>query len=448
MTEPGAPPNAGGLQAWLGKLVQLRPGEARAVSWSFLYFFFLLGSYYVLRPLRDEMGIAGGTRNLPWLFTATFLVMLAAVPLYGAVVTRLPRRQFIPLVYYFFVANIALFWLLLLLDIATVHVARIFFVWTSVFSLFVVSVFWSFLADLYSAEQSKRLYGFIAAGGSLGALLGPSVTVAFVATLGHVNLLLLAGLLLVLAVLCAERLEQAAPPRPRDLTTTTSGSPSADVEVGGGWLDGFLLLMRSRYLAGIALWVALLSFAGTFLYYQQAAIVQAASPDPAERTRIFASIELAVGLLTFALQFFATGRLITRFGTGPALALLPLVFAAGFVALAASPILALLIAFQVAQRTANFAIANPARESLFTVVARDEKYKAKNIVDTVLFRGADAVFGWLFEGLRGVGLGQSGLSLVAAPVCALWLLLALALGRGQQHRASSPSLIPVQPKGA
>lgn len=173
MAEPPSP-----LDRWLGRVVTLRPGETRALLWSFAYFFCLLAGYYVLRPLRDEMGIAGGVRNLPWLFTATFIVMLAAVPVYGAAVTRLPRRHFIPLVYHFFVANIALFWLLLTLDIETVTVARVFFVWTSVFVLFVVSVFWSFMADLYDNEQSKRLFGFIAAGGSAGALLGPAITVS------------------------------------------------------------------------------------------------------------------------------------------------------------------------------------------------------------------------------------------------------------------------------
>lgn len=428
--------------------MQLRPGETRALLWSFAYFFCLLAGYYVLRPLRDEMGIAGGVRNLPWLFTATFFVMLAAVPIYGAAVTRLPRRQFIPLVYHFFVANIALFWLLLILDIGTVQVARVFFVWTSVFVLFVVSVFWSFMADLYDSEQGKRLFGFIAAGGSAGALLGPAVTVSLVGAIGPVNLLIAAGLLLELAVLCAVRLETAAPRRaaPERALAATDKPPSE--KLGGGWLDGFVLLARSRYLAGIALWVALLSFAGTFLYYQQAAIVAEASPDPAVRTRIFATIELAVGLLAFVTQFFATGRLITRFGVGAALAFLPFVFVAGFAVLAVAPGLAALVAFQVIQRTANFAIANPARESLFTVVAREEKYKAKNIIDTVLFRGADAVFGWLFEGLRAAGLGHAAISLLAVPISALWLLLAVSLGRTRDRQTPVTPALQTDPKGS
>jgi AAA family ATP:ADP antiporter len=223
---------------------------------------------------------------------------------------------------------------------------------------------------------------------------------------------------------------------------------SATEKLGGGWLDGFLLLLRSPYLAGIATWVALLSLAGTFLYFQQAYIVEASSADPAVRTRIFATIDLVVGILTILTQFVATGRLITRFGTGPAVAFLPTIFLLGFAALAGSPLLTVLIAVQAAQRTANFAISNPAREILFTVLAREEKYKAKNVIDIVVFRGADAVFGWLFAALRGAGLQLPWISLATVPVMLVWLILALGLGRTQERRARSlPSLQP-DPKGA
>src|SRR5512134_982773 len=315
---------------WLARVVAVRPGEARALLWSFAYFFCLLAGYYVLRPLRDEMGIAGGVRNLPWLFTATFFVMLAVVPVYGAVVAKLPRRRFIPLVYHFFVANIAIFWLLLALDIGTVHVARVFFVWISVFNLFAVSVFWSFMADLYASEQGKRLFGFIAAGGSAGALLGPAVTVGLAAPLGHVNLLIIAALLLEVAVLCALRLEAAAASLKAQVPAAVPVTKPENAGMGGGWLAGITMVLRSRYLAGIALWVALLSLAGTFFYFQQASIVAAASDDPAVRTRIFATIDLAIAILTILVQFLATGRLITRFGAGPAAAFLPAVFCLGF----------------------------------------------------------------------------------------------------------------------
>ncbi len=433
-------------QRWLERVVAVRPGERRALAWSFAYFFCLLAGYYVLRPLRDEMGIAGGVRNLQWLFTATFLVMLAAVPVFGAVVARLPRRRFIPLVYHFFVANIAIFWLLLTFDFARVEVARVFFVWISVFNLFAVSVFWSFMADLFASEQGKRLFGFIAAGGSAGALAGPAMTIGLVVSLGPVNLLFVAAVLLELAVLCAWRLESAAAQiaklqgaaSTRSASATAPAAPAAQREtkvLGGGWLAGIALVLRSPYLGGIALWVTLLSLAGTFLYFQQANIVAAASDDPAVRTRIFASIDFAIGMLTILVQCFATGRLIARFGVGAAAALLPLVFCIGFFALALAPALLVVIAFQAVQRTANFAVSNPAREILFTVLEREEKYKAKNVIDVVVFRGADALSGWLFAALRGAGLELATISFAAVPLAGVWLALALALGRTQERRA-------------
>jgi AAA family ATP:ADP antiporter len=425
-------------QRWLAKIVAARPEEVRAFLWSFAYFFCLLAGYYVLRPLRDEMGIAGGVKNLQHLFTATFVVMLAAVPAFGAVVARLPRRRFIPLVYHFFVANIAIFWLLLTLDMGKVHVARVFFVWVSVFNLFAVSVFWAFMADLFTAEQGKRLFGFIAAGGSAGALVGPALTVWLVGPLGPVNLLIVAALLLEAAVICAARLEGAA-----QAGAARPGSPRAaasPVNLGGSSFSGFLLVLKSPYLAGIALWVALLSLAGTFLYFQQANIVAAASDDPAVRTRIFAPIDLAVGVTTLVVQSLATGRLISRFGVGPAAAFLPLVFAAGFAVLALHPVLAVVIAFQAIQRAANFAISNPAREILFTVTSREEKYKAKYVIDGVTFRGIDAASGSLFAALRGAGVELSTISWSTVPVAAGWLILALALGRAQERRAAAAIL--------
>ena len=393
--------------------------------WSFAYFFCLLAGYYILRPLRDEMGVAGGVRNLQWLFTATFLTMLAAVPVYGALVARLPRRRFIPLVYHFFVANLAVFWLLLTLDVERQTVARVFFVWISVFVLFAVSVFWSFMADLFSSEQGKRLYGFIAAGGSAGALAGPVLTIGLAEVLGPVNLLIVAGLLLEGAVVCAMRLE------PRNEVIL-----KGEQAVGGGAIDGLLMVLRSPYIAGIMLWVSVLSVAATFLYFEQAAIVAAASDDPAVRTRIFATVDLAVGVLTLAIQFVATGKLIARFGVGAALALLPLVFAGGFAVLAAAPVLAVVITFQALQRTANFAISNPAREVLFTVVARDEKYKAKNVIDIVAVRGADAAGGWLFTALRSLGMEVRSIPLAAIALAAAGVALAVALGRAHERRAA------------
>ncbi|MSP97246.1 MAG: MFS transporter [Betaproteobacteria bacterium] len=419
------------LHRALSRLVSVTPGETRALAWSFGYFFCLLAGYYVLRPVRDEMGLTSGIKNLPWLLTATFFVMLALVPVYGALVAKLPRRRFIPLVYHFFVANILIFWLMLQQQWALDITAPVFFVWISVFNLFAVSVFWSFMADLYTSDQGKRLFGFIAAGGSAGALLGPTIAATLAVPLGRANLLLIAAILLEVAVYCAWRLEaasavfQAAPKNPNN---------APNIGVGGNWIAGFLMILRSPYLAGIALWVALLSLAGTFLYFQQANIVAAASSDPSQRITYFAQIDLAVALLTIIVQCLATGKLIKRFGPGPAAAFLPLVFGIGFIVLSMTPMLWVIIAFQAVQRAANFAISNPAREVLFTVVDREEKYKAKNVIDNVVFRGSDAVFGWLFAALRGLGMELGAIALTTVPITVAWLALALLLGRAHNRR--------------
>ena len=425
----GAPADwRGGLGRWAARAVPATPEERAAALWSFAYFFTLLAGYYVLRPLRDQMGIAGGVRNLPWLFTATFLTLLVAQPLYGALVARLPRARFIPIVYQFFVVNLALFWLLLTLNIGTVVVARLFFVWVSVFSLFAIAVFWSFMADLFTAEQGKRLFGFIGAGGTAGALLGPIITIALSVRLGPVNLLIAAAIFLELAVFCVYRLERAA--------TVHAGAHPQPQRVGGSAFAAIPELFRSPYLLGIGIWIALLSFCATVVYLEQANIIKATVGDPAQQTRIFAGIDLAVNLLSLATQIFATGQLLKRFGTGVAAGALPAIYVVGFAALFFSPTLAVVLSVQVLQRWMNFALANPARQVFFTVVAREEKYKAKNLIDVVIYRGSDALSAWIYDTLQVVGLKIGAISLVVWPVAAGWLVLSAVLGRAQERRAA------------
>jgi AAA family ATP:ADP antiporter len=416
------------LRRWLERAVPATHEERAAALWSFAYFFTLLAGYYVLRPLRDQMGIAGGVKNLPWMFTATFATLLVAQPLYGALVARLPRAQFIPVVYHFFVANLVLFWLLLTLDVATVFVARVFFVWVSVFNLFVIAVFWSVMADLFTSEQGKRLFGFIGAGGTAGALLGPVITIGLSVPLGPTNLLIAAIVFLELAVFCAHRLERTAS-APQD-------ARREEQRVGGSAFAALPELIRSPYLLGVGAWVSLLSFGATILYFAQANIVAATVHGAGAQTRIFASIDLAVGLLTLATQVFATGRLLKRFGTGVTAGALPAVYVAGFAALAFSPSLIVVVVVQVVQRWMNFAIANPARQVFFTVVARAEKYKAKNLIDVVIYRGSDALYGWVFDSLQVLGLKLGAIALCALPVVAGWLVLSAALGRAQERRAA------------
>ena len=422
---------AAALRRAIAWAVPATPQERAAALWSFAYFFTLLAGYYVLRPLRDQMGIAGGVKNLPWLFTATFLTLVVAQPLYGELVAKLPRSRFIPIVYHFFAVNVLLFWLLFTLDVAPVILARVFFVWVSMFNLFAVAVFWSFMADLFSAEQGKRLFGFIGAGGTAGALLGPTMTIALAAPLGRINLLIAAAVLLELAVFCAYRLERAA--------STQAGPRAEPQRVGGNAFAALPELIGSPYLAGVALWVSLVSFGATIVYLEQANIVSAAVHDRDTQTRIFAGIDLAVNLLTLATQIFATGQVLRRLGTGIAAGTLPAVYLVGFAALAAAPTLAVVLAVQVAQRWVNFAIANPARQVFFTVVGREEKYKAKNLIDVVLYRGSDALYGWVFDSLQALGLKLGAIALATMPVAAAWLVLSAVLGRGQERRAAMPA---------
>jgi AAA family ATP:ADP antiporter len=415
----------------LGWAMPATPRERAAALWSFAYFFTLLAGYYVLRPLRDQMGIAGGVRNLPWLFTATFVALIVAQPLYGALVAKLPRARFISIVYHFFVVNLALFWLLLTLGIAPTIVARVFFVWVSVFSLFAVAVFWSFMADLFTAEQGKRLFGFIGAGGTAGGLLGPVITIGLSVPLGAVNLLIAAAVLLELAVFCVYRLERAAVAQ----AGAATGARAEPPRIGGNAFAALPELIRSPYLLGVALWISLLSFCATIVYFEQANIVSAAIHDRDAQTRLFAGIDLAVGLLSLATQVFLTGQVLKRFGTGVAAGALPGVYVVGFAALFFAPALAVVVTLQVVQRWMNFAIANPARQVFFTVLAREEKYKAKNLIDVVIYRGSDALYGWVFDSLQALGLKLGAIALVALPFAAGWVILSAALGRTQERRA-------------
>ena len=420
--------------------------EIGAVLWSLGYAFCLLCSYYILRPVRDEMGILGGVEQLQWLFTGTFVTMLLAVPLFGAATRRFPRHRLLPVVYLFFIANLLIFYVLFNSDIATRHVARTFFVWLSVFNLFAVSVFWSFMADLFSNAQARRLFGLIAAGGSAGAVLGPALTAVLVKLLGPVNLLLVSAAFLLGAMTCIRRLLRwgdaaVALGAKGGVGLRTTHAP-ADAPLGGGVLAGLGLLFRSPYLLGIALYILLYTWLATFLYFEQAHIVRAAFADSATRTQVFAAMDLAVNALTILAQLFVTARLVERLGLPVTLVLVPTLMLLGFAALGAAPVLGVLVGFQVLRRAGNYAVAKPAREMLFTVVSREEKYKAKNVIDTLVYRGGDAASGWLFAGLSGLGLSLSALAFVAVPVALVLALTALWLGYRQEALRNLPTVQP------
>ena len=430
------------LTRTLQRAVDVRGGEVRALVWSFAYFFCILGAYFILRPLRDEMGIAGGVRALPWLFTGTFVAMLCVVPLFGALVARVPRRRFIPWVYWFFILNIVVFWALLSIGVAPEAVARAFFIWTSVFNLFIVSVFWSFMADLFRNEQGRRLFGFIAAGGTAGTIAGPAITVALAVPLGPANLLPISAALLAVAVFCVRRLVRAA----ADFTDHGRAESDDEAVIGGGILDGIVAVAKSPYLLGICFFIAMFTTTSTFLYFQQASIIAGAFDDPAERTRLFGVIDLSVSTLTIVTQLLVTGRFIRRLGVGAAVAFLPLVTVAGFALFAWAPTVAMLVGFQIVRRASNFAITRPGREMLFTVLPREQKYKSKNFIDTVVYRGGDAVSGWAFTALRtGLGLDLAAIAALCIPAAALWAGAGWMLGRHQDRLAAAePGAAPAQ----
>ncbi len=418
----------GRLAKTLGLAVDLRSGEARPLALAFGYFFCLFACLYLLRPVRDELGIQGGVENLPWMFTATFLTMLAAVPLFAAVVSRWPRRRSVPVVYRFFLVNLLVFWALLRWEVGGGHPARAFFVWMSVFNLFVVSVSWSVMADLFTAEQGKRLFGCVAAGATTGGLAGPLLAATLARPLGPVELLLVAAVVLEAATWCAAGLGRAS---------VGAGRPAADTALGGRLFAGITHVLRDRYLAGICVYMLLYTATSTVLYIEQQHLVGQAVEDSATRTALFASIDLAVNTLTLVLQGLVTGRLMAGLGVGPLLAVVPALTAAGFAALAAVPTVAMVAVFQGVRRAANYALARPAREVLFTVLGREDKYKAKSFIDTVVYRGGDALSGWAFVGLEAVGMSLPLIAGAAVPVSALWLAVGLWLGRREERLAGS-----------
>jgi AAA family ATP:ADP antiporter len=414
--------------AALRRLARVQANETGPLAWSFAYFFCLLCGYYILRPLRDEMGVQGGVNALPWLFSATFLTMLAAVPLFGWAAARLPRRRLVPWVYLFFIANLLVFYALFQQGVASDAVARAFFVWVSVFNLFVVSVFWSFMVDIYTPEQAKRLFGVISAGGTCGALAGPTLTAWLAAPLGIPNLLLVSCAFLLLSLICLAALLRWASTRESD---GEPGDAVADVRIGGTTWSGMAALLRSPYLLGIVAYILLYTVLLGFSYFETVRLVSERYSDSAERTTLFAQVDLTVNVLTLLGQVFLVSRLVERLGVGIALCVLPALALAGFATMSIFPVLAVLVIFQVLRRAAEYAVARPAREMLFSVVDRDAKYKSKNFIDTVVFRGGDAASGWLYAAMKAAGLGLAGMAAVAIPGALVWLALALVLGR--QH---------------
>jgi ATP:ADP antiporter, AAA family len=418
------------LTRLLRRAVDVKREEVRALVLGFVYYFLILSSYYIIRPIRDDMGVAGGVENLPWMFTGTLLAMIVANALFAALVAKFSRRRFIPIAYRFFIVNLLIFFVLLgaLPQGSQIWAGRSFYIWTSVFNLFVVSVFWAFMADIFSTDQGKRLFGFISVGGTLGGICGAAITATLVQKIGAVNLLLISAVLLELSAQCV-RLFPAGFIGSRDPLRREAAK--AEAPIGGGIWSGIVHDLRSPYLLGICAYMLIYAVTSTLLYFQQAGIVAGAFTDRAARTAFLAQIDLLVNVLTILVQLFLTGRLLKRLGVGITLAMLPALSVIGFTGMGMVPTLSVLVVFLVLRRAGNFALARPAREVLFTVVSREDKYKAKSFIDTFIYRAGDQIGAWSTPALALLGLGLTGISFVAVPLAAVWFFVSLWLGRKQ-----------------
>ena len=423
------------LSALLRRLVVLQPGEAPALLASFATLLCMFASYTILRPVRDALGITSGLEKIPYLFWGVFIVMLVLQPLYGWLTSRFPRAVFLPWVYGFFIANLLGFYVWFRLGADRTWIARTYFVWVSVFNLFVVAAFWSLMADLFTREHAGRVFGFIWAGASTGGLIGPFVAHELAVPLGASNLLpisaalLAVSLVLMIAVIRLQRTQAAA--------VRVEDPPQADAALGGSLWAAFGQVVRSPYLLGIALFVLLMTWVSTFLYLEQQAFVAKAFATADERTRFFGGIDFWVQAASLLMQLLFFGRLFKWVGLRAMLVSVPVIMTAGYALVALAPGFMVLVVVYAVRRVGDYALTRPCRDALFTVVSREEKYKAKSLIDTFVYRGGDALSGSLYKELTGsFGAGPAAIGWLGAAISALWSVLALALGKAQEQRRS------------
>lgn len=407
----------GAIARFLMRTFSVQRNELRGMLGSFTLLFLIWTAYSVLRPVRETMGITSGVSKLPILFWATFACTLAIQPLFGTLAARLRRAMLLPALYLFFAANLLLFYAWFYVQEDHTWIARAFFVWLSVVNLFWLSVFWSFMADIFTREQSHRAFGFIAAGTSLGGLAGPLITANLAETLGTINLLLVAaGFLLaaipLVGVLNRWHLEHG--------TIEPGAAPANDRPLGGNPFAGFSQVLADRTMAGIGIFVFLLTWVSTFLYLEQQTLVDQLVPDSDEQTRLFGWIDFSVQASALLIQLIVLGQLTRRFSLAALIVVVPLLMVGGYLWLAANPTLWAIVGTMIVRRVGEYSIMRPCREMLFTSVPREMKYKAKNIIDTLIYRAGDAVSGSAHAGLVAVGMTTAGIFWVASAISALW----------------------------
>lgn len=394
-------------------------------------FFALLSAYYIVRPVRDEIGVALGKDALHQLFTVVFFVMLVLVPLFGFIAARFPRRCVLPSIYIFFAANLVIFWLVMKASPDNRWALASFFIWGSVFNLFIVSLFWSLMSELWTHDEAKRLYGFISAGGTAGALAGPLLTQGLVRVFAPTDLMLASAALLVASMFASLLLRRLRPAETDGETEPT----------GGGILDGAIKVFTTPMFARIALFIFVANIIGTFFYLEQARLVSASIDNSADRVLFFSGRDLLVGIVTFLIEVFGTARVLRHFGVTTALLALPVTGAIGVLLLSSDAALWIVAAVMVAERIVSFALANPAIKLIYTLATPAEKYKVQNFIDTVVFRGGDATSGWLYSLLGGgLGFAAGATGAVAIPLVIVWLWAAQRLGADHKQRAAELSV--------
>jgi AAA family ATP:ADP antiporter len=411
-------------------LASVEQRELPSVVAAFFLFFCVLGGYFAVRPVRETVGTILGRDRVANLWLATWIVSLAIVPLYGWVVAKIRRSVFLPLIYGFVAVALAIVGAVLQAQPQSVAVAQFFYVFISVLSLFLVSVFWSFMVELFDSGQAKRLFPVIAAGGTAGALVGPLFTDFTARTIGNAGILFVGSALFVLAVVLQAiliRIWKSGPEPRRD--GCEADHQTRDRALGGNPFAGITLVLRSPYLLGIAAYVALLATATTFLYFEQLRLVAATFSDTQMRTSIFARIDWIVQSLTILAQLFITGRIASRLGLVVLLTIIPVAILFGFVALAIWNTFAVLAIVIVLRRSGEYAFVRPGREMLWTPMTKETKYKAKNFIDVPVYRGADAAVAQLQRAIEGTGLGASTAALLGALGAILWAVNGWWLGR-------------------
>ena len=419
---------------FIDRIIGLEKLEHAPFLWSLLYFFCVLSAYYIMRPMRETMGVHSGPETIPYLFLATFIVMALATPVYGFIASRFPRRKFLPWVYLFFAINIVFFWAAFVwvreMDGSLVWLGRVFFVWLSIFNLYVVSVFWSFMADIYTRDQSRRLFGPISAGGSFGALLGGLATNKIAPQLGLESMLPVSALLLLVGIFCIARLRRWVETEHRDYVDKTVAT---ERPLGGNPIAGVTAVLETRFLGAIAIISVIASLLGTAIYMVRAQLVADSIAGVDEQVAFFAMINNWQNLIAMVGQLLIVKHVVHRFGIGTAMTLLPAISVIGFAILALDPTLLAVAWLDIVRRGTGFIFAKPSMDMLYSVVTPEQKYKAKNFIDTTVYRGSDLIGTWSIRALW--ALGASGIALVMLPFAVIWGLIAIWLGREYRRRA-------------